>query len=818
MKKLSIKSILILAICMVLMLIMQISVYAQDYTGHWAENIIDNWIIEGYLFGNKSGEIKPNDSITRAEFVTLINRVLKSNEKADITFKDVSTDKWYYQEIQKAMSLGYINGYDKYTFKPESLITREEAVSILVKIMYLDSQETPSLNLEFKDKEQISQWSKQYLVHAIDKRIINGYNDNTLRPKANLTRAEAIKIIEYATKLDIVVSKDNTIIKDRTLRSNLIISEKLEENNATLENIKTTHDIIINGGGENSIYLRDVEIKGNLIINKKNGKLRIKVDGKTFVENLNIKSGVNIEQSDLNNYIFNKLKIEFDSNSEGSINLNCKFKELISENDIEIISFNKKVSLTKNMHYVGELLKKLFGWSDKENSKPNDKNDDDDFEFAEGYPYISISKNGFYEIKVKLEQNGEIYIVQGINDKKNPAINDIMHGHRAYAVDGFYRYEKATANNELTVTTDWLISQPEIPEVGFYVLAKSKSGEIETKYLKINSSANKEKDMTSPTPLDAYINNDGTKITITFNEALDQNIPIRKEAFKNLDIKSIEIVNKNDEYGHINSSAIVIYLSTAIKTDIIQINYEKPSQNGIIDKSIFKNQVESFQLNAKKANPKVNFLSFNKYGEIFVIFDQYVNIFEDFTSLDSNTIQLLTNDGQSIKINSFEPIEYHLYKGYKKFKITCEPIQAQSLFLNYTVNDDNVKAIYSNAGDKLKSFSKEVIVDKISPQAGKMNITSPNTIQIKFSENLMEQNLLPCSFEIKINNEQIEPARTLVNINKNIIEIQIKNIEISQTDKIQLTYNPKHSSNNAILKDEAGNNAIKFTIDNNGGK
>lgn len=102
-----------------------------DIKGHWAEGFINDFVSKGYIGGYDDNTFRPNNSITRAEFVKIVNRTFGFTEKATEGFKDVASNKWYYDDILIAKKAGYIDGYDDNTFKPKNRITRAETVKML---------------------------------------------------------------------------------------------------------------------------------------------------------------------------------------------------------------------------------------------------------------------------------------------------------------------------------------------------------------------------------------------------------------------------------------------------------------------------------------------------------------------------------------------------------------------------------------------------------------------------------------------------------------------------------------------------------------
>nr|MCM0167421.1 S-layer homology domain-containing protein [Paeniclostridium ghonii] len=167
-----------------------------DIDGHWAKNQILDFVSKGYVAGYEDNTFRPENSITRAEFVKLVNKVFKFTETGSENFSDVNSSQWYYSDICIGLKAGYINGYEDGTFRPENPITREEACKTIAKVMNLRGDG----NLTFKDSNQISDWAKEYVDALSDNKIINGYEDNTFRPNNNMTRAETVTILSRVEK------------------------------------------------------------------------------------------------------------------------------------------------------------------------------------------------------------------------------------------------------------------------------------------------------------------------------------------------------------------------------------------------------------------------------------------------------------------------------------------------------------------------------------------------------------------------------------------------------------------------------------------
>ena len=164
----------------------------SDIKNHWAEKNIIDAMENGWI--SKSNVFRPNASITRAEFVTIINNAFGFKKSATINFKDVKSGQWYYNEIQIAVGSGYISGYEDNSFKPNEAITREEAASIMTTIKGNKDSNLDKLST-YNDAHKVSNWAKSSVEGCIEAGYM-GVGSKTFNPKSNITRAETIVTIE----------------------------------------------------------------------------------------------------------------------------------------------------------------------------------------------------------------------------------------------------------------------------------------------------------------------------------------------------------------------------------------------------------------------------------------------------------------------------------------------------------------------------------------------------------------------------------------------------------------------------------------------
>lgn len=172
------------------------TVTLTDIAGHWAEADIVRLVNLGAVGGYPDGTFRPNDKITRAEFVNILVKALKLEARTGKSFADTK-GHWAEGAISTAAAWGIVDGYDVDHFGPNDPVTREQLVAMVVRALKLASL---SGQLAFSDAKAISAWAKDAVTTAVAAGIIGGYPDGTFRPTATATRAEAATILAKALR------------------------------------------------------------------------------------------------------------------------------------------------------------------------------------------------------------------------------------------------------------------------------------------------------------------------------------------------------------------------------------------------------------------------------------------------------------------------------------------------------------------------------------------------------------------------------------------------------------------------------------------
>ena len=149
-----------------------------------------------YLVGYEDGTVRPENDITRAEVATIFFRLLTDEVREEHwstanPFSDVDGDDWFNTAVSTMSAMGIVDGYEDGTFRPDQPITRAEFVTIATRFFdYAAEYEEGT----FTDVEG-DEWYADYVQAGVDLGLIDGYEDGSYRPGENITRAEAATIV-----------------------------------------------------------------------------------------------------------------------------------------------------------------------------------------------------------------------------------------------------------------------------------------------------------------------------------------------------------------------------------------------------------------------------------------------------------------------------------------------------------------------------------------------------------------------------------------------------------------------------------------------
>lgn len=187
--------------------------FTNTYTGNSGKHktptpeILNDQDHFAYIIGYPDGLVHPEATITRAEVATIFFRLLDDDVRsANITkvntFSDVAADDWFNTAVSTLAKLAIITGYPDGSFGPNDPITRAEFAAIAARF----DTRTANSTAGFSDIQ--GHWAVPEINKAAENGWVNGYPDNTFRPDNNITRAEAMALINRVLNRDPATPND----------------------------------------------------------------------------------------------------------------------------------------------------------------------------------------------------------------------------------------------------------------------------------------------------------------------------------------------------------------------------------------------------------------------------------------------------------------------------------------------------------------------------------------------------------------------------------------------------------------------------------
>lgn len=168
----------------------------NDIENHWAKSIIEKSIKLGFINGYLDGSFRPDGPVTRAEYASMLGRVLKVtavNDKQEFTDQN-QIPAWAQGYIQALVKLGVVQGYKDGSFGSQKKLTKIEGLVIIMRSLNLELDEAYT-DTPFTDNDQIPKWAKTHLSMAVKLGIVKGDDKGRFNANDSITRAEAVAMI-----------------------------------------------------------------------------------------------------------------------------------------------------------------------------------------------------------------------------------------------------------------------------------------------------------------------------------------------------------------------------------------------------------------------------------------------------------------------------------------------------------------------------------------------------------------------------------------------------------------------------------------------
>ncbi|WP_369283201.1 S-layer homology domain-containing protein [Oscillibacter sp. GMB15532] len=346
----------------------------------WMEPYLEKLVSWGVMRGDSSGNLHPDRTLTRAEFVVLVNRAFGYDDvSATVPFRDVKASDWYYDDINIGYTTGYFNGTSKNTAAPKSSVTREQAAVLLGRNLVLDDE--PGASIDFTDSGKLSNYSRGLIRSAVTEGILSGYGDGSFRPKQSITRGQMAVLLVNAIGTpvnksgthtlggvygNVTISTSGVTLKDTTIAGNLYITGGLGLGNVTLENVTVLGKIVVCGAGEsekgnNSVILRGVTAPTLVMDNLANNIVSIRAEGSTKIDETLIRTPSYVEDATENSYGLTAIRVDGEAGTTLTAAGNLKEIVTVTPESVVNIAKGSVLSLTVDERAAGSSVAVLNG-------------------------------------------------------------------------------------------------------------------------------------------------------------------------------------------------------------------------------------------------------------------------------------------------------------------------------------------------------------------------------------------------------------------------------------------------------------------------
>ena len=188
----------------------------DDAKGGWYKSAVDFAQASELMVGMGGNRFAPDTETTRAMVIQVLYAFADKPSVEDMTcpLTDVAPDAWYADAVTWGYNLGVTSGYDDNTFRPDTVISRQELAVMICGMLFGDDsiliEDDIKLALSaFEDGDQIASWAREAVAVCYISGLMVGNEDGCFKPNAGLTRAELAQVFcaLYRTELSFVLEQ-----------------------------------------------------------------------------------------------------------------------------------------------------------------------------------------------------------------------------------------------------------------------------------------------------------------------------------------------------------------------------------------------------------------------------------------------------------------------------------------------------------------------------------------------------------------------------------------------------------------------------------
>ncbi len=304
----------VLALAIILTAMPMTEIKAAGLEPHEFVDIKDAWwteaivfaIQKGILKGDGNKRINANENITKAQLSAMVTRMFGSNQGVDSSeIPNVSKSRWYFEDVAKAVYMDIISK-DIDDASANQDMTRAEAFVMIARAFKVKDINSSARPEGFKDLDSVGSWAEEDLYAMIHSGYIKGREDGTIDPNGNIKRSEIAQTIYnilgdiidtsgYYNLPDgvdeinggVIVNKPGVILRNMTIKGDLIIGEGAGNGDVILENVQLEGNIVARAG---KVILKANTSAKKLLEDKTSGRFDLSIGNQVLLEELIIAS------------------------------------------------------------------------------------------------------------------------------------------------------------------------------------------------------------------------------------------------------------------------------------------------------------------------------------------------------------------------------------------------------------------------------------------------------------------------------------------------------------------------------------------------
>lgn len=309
----------------------------------WSDDDLQTLNDYDIMRGNEDGDMMPDKSVTRAEFVAMVNRSLGYSEKAaKLPFRDVAAGDWFSDDVSISYNMGYFSGTANATASPQGTLTREQALVLLGRNLML--QPAVGESFSYADTHSFGAWSRGYIDPAVEAGIIDANRSADFAPTKLITRGELAGMLvrTIGTRIstpgvknlgtvdgNVTITTSNVTLRNSTINGDLYLTGGIGLGDVHLDNVTVNGKIMDAGAGlsekgDISVILNNVTADELVVDSMRNQTISLRTSGTTNIARTSVRTSAYLDDSTAADYGLRLIEIDGEEGTAATLSGNIK--------------------------------------------------------------------------------------------------------------------------------------------------------------------------------------------------------------------------------------------------------------------------------------------------------------------------------------------------------------------------------------------------------------------------------------------------------------------------------------------------------------